>query len=115
MAAGARLGPRLIRPPRDGHAALASGAEPLADFRGMLARILFRLGVALVWAAVAPAAHAVRDTAPLVAAAADLRFALDEIAAAFARDTGMQVRLVYGSSGNSTRSSRLCGSGSTSR
>jgi molybdate transport system substrate-binding protein len=40
---------------------------------------------------------------PLVAAAADLRFALDEVAAQFARDTGQRVRIVYGSSGNFRR------------
>ena len=43
------------------------------------------------------------DAPPLVAAAADLRFALDEIAAAFARETGQTVRIVYGSSGNFRR------------
>lgn len=69
----------------------------------MLTRILFRLALALTWAAAAPAACAAGDTAPLVAAAADLRFALDEIAAAFARDTGRQARIVYGSSGNFRR------------
>jgi len=41
--------------------------------------------------------------APLVAAASDLRFALDEIAARFARDAGDAVRIVYGSSGNFRR------------
>jgi molybdate transport system substrate-binding protein len=40
---------------------------------------------------------------PLVAAASDLRFALDEAAAAFKRDTGNDVRIVYGSSGNFRR------------
>ncbi len=40
---------------------------------------------------------------PLVAAAADLRFALDDIAAQFARETGAGVRIVYGSSGNFRR------------
>ena len=40
---------------------------------------------------------------PLVAAASDLRFALDEIAAAWARETGQNVRVVYGSSGNFRR------------
>jgi molybdate transport system substrate-binding protein len=40
---------------------------------------------------------------PLVAAASDLRFALDEIAARFGRETGRQVRVVYGSSGNFRR------------
>jgi molybdate transport system substrate-binding protein len=41
--------------------------------------------------------------APLVAAASDLRFALDEVAAQFTRDTGWRVRIVYGSSGNFRR------------
>jgi molybdate transport system substrate-binding protein len=41
--------------------------------------------------------------APLIAAASDLRFALDQVAAQFARDTGASVRIVYGSSGNFRR------------
>jgi molybdate transport system substrate-binding protein len=40
---------------------------------------------------------------PNVAAAADLQFALPEIAAAFTRDTGHAVKLVFGSSGNLRR------------
>lgn len=39
----------------------------------------------------------------VVAAAADLKFAVEEIAARFAADTGRSVRLVFGSSGNFTR------------
>ncbi|MCW5752069.1 MAG: molybdate ABC transporter substrate-binding protein [Alphaproteobacteria bacterium] len=46
------------------------------------------------------------EDAPLVAAASDLQFALDEVAAAFARDTGRRIRLVLGSSGNFTRQIR---------
>lgn len=42
-------------------------------------------------------------SAPLVAAAADLKFALDEIIAQFERDTGQRVRVTYGSSGNIAR------------
>ena len=42
----------------------------------------------------------VRQSGPSVAAASDLKFALDEIAARFERDTGKTVRLTYGSSGN---------------
>lgn len=38
-------------------------------------------------------------TEPVVAAAADLKFALDEIAAAFKKDTGHSVKLTFGSSG----------------
>ncbi len=37
---------------------------------------------------------------PIVAAASDLKFALEEAAAAFTRTTGRSVRLVFGSSGN---------------
>jgi molybdate transport system substrate-binding protein len=44
--------------------------------------------------------------APLIAAAADLQFALDEIAAAFTADTGLAVRLTFGSSGNFARQIR---------
>jgi molybdate transport system substrate-binding protein len=44
--------------------------------------------------------------APLVAAAADLRFALAEIAERFRRDVGAAVRLVFGSSGNFARQIR---------
>ena len=41
--------------------------------------------------------------APLVAAASDLQFALDEIVARFHRDTGITPRVTYGSSGNFAR------------
>jgi molybdate transport system substrate-binding protein len=46
-------------------------------------------------------AHA--DNAPLVAAASDLKFVLDELAAAFQANTGKSVKIVYGSSGNFRR------------
>lgn len=42
-------------------------------------------------------AHA--QPVPTVAAAADLKFALEEVAAQFEKDTGQKVRLVFGSSG----------------
>ena len=41
--------------------------------------------------------------APGVAAASDLKFALDEISRAWSRETGRAVRLTYGSSGNFRR------------
>jgi molybdate transport system substrate-binding protein len=46
-----------------------------------------------------------QDTAkaPAVAAASDLKFALEEVARAFTKDTGARVELVFGSSGNLTR------------
>lgn len=68
----------------------------------MTASTLARAVLALVAAALATVASAAAD-GPLVAAASDLRFALDAIAAAYARDTGRPVRIVYGSSGNFRR------------
>jgi len=43
---------------------------------------------------------------PLIAAAASLKFPLQEIALAFRQDTGQQVRISYASSGNLTRQIR---------
>ncbi|HSQ80176.1 MAG TPA: molybdate ABC transporter substrate-binding protein [Casimicrobiaceae bacterium] len=61
------------------------------------------LAALLALAAIAPARPAAAAAVPLVAAAADLQFALPEIAAAFSRETGQQLRLVFGSSGNFRR------------
>ncbi len=41
--------------------------------------------------------------APLIAAASDLKFALDEVIEQFSRDSGRSVRVTYGSSGNFAR------------
>src|SRR5918911_914172 len=43
---------------------------------------------------------AARANAPIVAAASDLKFALEDVAARFRSETGRDVRLVFGSSGN---------------
>jgi molybdate transport system substrate-binding protein len=43
------------------------------------------------------------DGPPLIAAAADLKFALADVAAAFSRETGKHVRITYGSSGDLAR------------
>ena len=40
------------------------------------------------------------QSGPVIAAASDLKFALDEIAATFQKQTGKSVRITYGSSGN---------------
>ncbi len=51
--------------------------------------------------AVAPAWAAAADEAgPVIAAASDLKFALDDIAAQFTAQTGHRLRISYGSSGN---------------
>lgn len=54
--------------------------------------------LAALLAALAVASHA--QEAPTVAAASDLKFALDEIAAQFQASSGKQLRITYGSSGN---------------
>lgn len=57
------------------------------------------LGSFLLAAATSVAAQ----TVPTIAAASDLKFALDEIAAAYEKDTGKKIRVTYGSSGNIAR------------
>ncbi|TVR07338.1 MAG: molybdate ABC transporter substrate-binding protein [Salinarimonadaceae bacterium] len=47
-----------------------------------------------------------QTNAPVVAAASDLQFAIEEIAAAFRAETGMDVRLSLGSTGNFARQIR---------
>ena len=56
----------------------------------------------LAWLA-GEAPCAAQDKPPVVAAASDLKFALEEVAKAFTKDTGTRVELVFGSSGTLTR------------
>lgn len=64
----------------------------------ILARIKkWTLGLSLV---LAGPMLAYADATPTVAAAADLKFALEEVNAQFKTDTGREIRLVFGSSGN---------------
>ncbi len=60
-----------------------------ADRRSLL---LAALGIAAV-------PRALAQPIPTVAAAADLKFALEEVAAQLEKDTGQKIRLVFGSSG----------------
>ena len=53
-----------------------------------------------------PSFATAQTAAPVVAAASDLQFALEEIAAAFESETGMEVRLAMGSTGNFARQIR---------
>ncbi len=54
----------------------------------------------------AASASAQTTKSPVIAAASSLQFALDEIAAVFTADTGSEVRIAYGSSGNLARQIR---------
>ncbi|NOQ64625.1 MAG: molybdate ABC transporter substrate-binding protein [Methyloprofundus sp.] len=62
---------------------------------------LFRLSLALVFLCYQPLVNAADR--PVIAAAASVKFALQEIAAAFQQDTGKSLRISYASSGNLTR------------
>jgi molybdate transport system substrate-binding protein len=65
------------------------------SLHGTLRRLLLGLSALLML----PFAGAAADT-PVVAAAADLKFALEEVSARFEADTGKRLKLVFGSSGN---------------
>jgi molybdate transport system substrate-binding protein len=62
------------------------------------------LGVVLALSVAWPAAAA--EEPPTIAAASDLQFALTEVAAAFTAETGLEVKLTFGSSGNFARQIR---------
>ena len=72
---------------------------PLRSFRA------FTFGILLAATAVWPAAAAAEEP-PTIAAAADLQFALTEVATAFTAETGLEVKLTFGSSGNFARQIR---------
>lgn len=60
-----------------------------------------RLALALgLLAPLAPALPVAAEDPPVIAAAADLQFAVTEIAAAFTAETGEEVKLSFGSTGN---------------
>jgi molybdate transport system substrate-binding protein len=64
---------------------------------------LARLAAMALAAPAVSAAPLAAQTAPVVSAAADLQFALEEVAAKFRSETGGDVRLNFGSSGNFAR------------
>ena len=67
------------------------------------AAIARRLAVLVAALCACLATTGVRASAPLVAAASDLKFALDEISERFRADTGIAPRIAYGASGHFTR------------
>ncbi len=70
---------------------------------GAMLRRSFAVFLLALVAAVAPRHAAAQSPPPRIAAASDLKFALDEVAGAFRSGTGRAVEIVYGSSGNFRR------------
>ncbi len=68
-----------------------------------MSRSVAALACLLAWGGIGVRPAPAQERTALVAAAADLKFALAEIAATFARETGNQVRVTYGSSGDLAR------------
>ena len=73
-----------------------------------LERILYRIVIvgAVIVAPLFPLGASAATIPPTIAAASNLRFGLEEIARIFHRDTGVKVRLSFGSSGNFARQIR---------
>lgn len=74
-------------------------AQPSGD-DGLRRRLLLRWGAGVMLVAARAPARA--QAQPTVAAASDLKFAIEEVAARFERESGQALRLVFGSSGNFT-------------
>lgn len=66
-------------------------------------RLLMRRWLFAAVLCAAPTITEAQPAPPLIAGAADLQFALAEVAARFRAETGQEVRLSFGSSGNITR------------
>jgi molybdate transport system substrate-binding protein len=87
----------------------ATAGELIVPCRGKLLQAGLAFLAAATFAVIALAADARQPAtanSPVVAAASDLQFAIEEIAEAFSRETGHRVRLSFGSSGNFARQLR---------
>src|SRR5687768_11301991 len=74
----------------------------------MRRRILFVLAALITFAVALPARsqESAEGGPPVIAAASDLQFALEDAAEAFSSKTGLDVALAFGSSGNFVRQIR---------
>ncbi|MDJ1158091.1 molybdate ABC transporter substrate-binding protein [Chelatococcus sp. SYSU_G07232] len=89
--------------PTNHASAFGAGAGLSTDWirRGL---VILSLGLALLGVSTSISRVAAQQTQPPnIAAASDLQFALQEIAASFTKDTGQSVNLTFGSSGNFLR------------
>jgi molybdate transport system substrate-binding protein len=81
--------------------------ESLLSWRQMAGRSVRAFAFAIMLAAMTGwAAGSVAEEPPTIAGAADLQFALTDVAQAFKAETGLKVKLAFGSSGNFARQIR---------
>jgi len=80
--------------------------RPYVSRRFCIAAVASLAGCCAIARASSPPPRQEQASPPLVAAASDLKFALDDIIGEFRRDTGLDVRVTYGSSGDFARQIR---------
>lgn len=84
----------------DAHRCIAADTSPEAVIHTARHFRTLACGLPLAAALLFGGGAGAQPAGPIVAAASDLKFAVEEIAASFQKQTGKPVRLVFGSSGN---------------
>lgn len=77
--------------------------RPVEILRRLIVVVALSLAANVANFGIATASSPLAPPGPIVAAASDLQFALDELLERFRHETGIAVRVTYGSSGNLTR------------